>query len=68
MDLFPKLIPNISENLLGLPGDHVIDMYLTFGGKETKYPELIFDGLHPNTEGYKKMAELVYDTINSQGN
>lgn len=45
-----------------------VDVYSAFTEKEGAYayPELLSDGLHPNAEGYAKMAEILINYLPAQ--
>ena len=46
-------------------GVHYVDVYSSFTHKEGAYayPELLSDGLHPNADGYAKMAEVLKEYL-----
>ena len=43
---------------------HFIDILSSF--KQSNYRKLLYDGLHPNSEGHRKIFELVRDFLNKQ--
>lgn len=63
-DTLPKLIPLIGKKL-GLDDSHIINNFETLGGHDLDKPELMYDGIHPNDEGYALIANNVLKAITS---
>ena len=64
---FPDLIPQIGKDL-GLPDDHVIDIFNPLGGKELSEWQFFCDGqscddCHPNDAGYSMLASEIYKKL-----
>lgn len=64
-DTLPHLIPKIA-NKLGLGAHHIINNFEALGGHDLRSPELMYDGIHPNDDGYAVIAQNVFKTITAQ--
>ena len=67
---FPVLIPEIAQEL-ELPLTHVIDLFTKMGGYSQTYKEgycneLNCDGIHPDANGERDMADEVYKRITAK--
>ena len=61
-DTLPELIPKIAKKL-GLSEHHIINNFEALGGHDLSCPELMYDGIHPNDDGYAVIAQNVFKTI-----
>lgn len=57
--VLPRLVPSVAANL----GFGVVDIFTALGGAGLTRPSLSFDGVHCSPEGYKVMAEAVYEAL-----
>ena len=66
----PSLIPEIAKEL-GLPSSHTIDLFTKMGGYSLTYRdgycnELNCDGIHPDANGERDIADEVYKRITAK--
>ena len=45
---------------MGIQKNRIIDLFTKMGGSELSMNNLFTDGYHPNTEGYKEMAKIIF--------
>jgi lysophospholipase L1-like esterase len=66
-NLVPSLVPVANGEIRAaarLEGVPVVDLYQAFGGRPDPY--IGADNLHPNQNGYHRMAELFFEAIRAQ--
>lgn len=62
-EVYPDMLSTFFKDDLGIPADHIIDLFARMGGHTLQHPELFADGCHPNDQGYAVMAQAVLNAV-----
>ena len=62
-NLFPTLIAKLATENLNIPESQIINIHEILGGEKLDKRNLFLDPVHPNDDGCKLMARIIYNYI-----